>query len=225
MIPSALSLDIWGTLIGSDPAFKPARNELLRAAFAPDVCLADFDAALRAADRDSDEMSMTTGCDVGFDARVELTLARLGVSAAGLAGRSAELVQQQAVLALAHPPRPLTPLLPQLLAAVAAQMPVVFTSNTGMLPGTLMRKLLQLAGFAVDELPMVFSNEVGAAKPAREIFDIAVAAAGVPADQVLHIGDNPLADVQGGRDAGLMTLLVSPDGVALEAELEELLAG
>ncbi|MEO8850426.1 MAG: HAD family hydrolase [Allobranchiibius sp.] len=225
MPPRALSLDIWGTLIGSDPAFKPARNELLRAAFAPAVSLADFDAALRAADRDSDELSMSTGRDVGFDARVELTLARLDVSCTGLTGRSAELMQQQAVLALAHPPRPLTPLLPGLLTAVAAQMPVVLTSNTGMLPGVLMRKLLRLAGFEVDDLSMIFSNEVGAAKPAREIFAVAVAAVGVSAEQVLHIGDNPIADVQGGQNAGLMTLLVAPDGVALAAELEELLVG
>ena len=26
----AISLDIWGTLLRSDPAFKPARNEMLR---------------------------------------------------------------------------------------------------------------------------------------------------------------------------------------------------
>lgn len=225
MAPRALSLDVWGTLIGSDPAFKLARGELLRAAFAPGVRLADFDVALRAADRDSDEMSMSTGRDVGFDQRVALALDRLGVSSAALSGRSAVLMQQQAVLALAHPPRLLTPLLPELLAAVAAQMPVVLTSNTGMLPGALMRKLLRLAGFAGDDLSMVFSNEVGAAKPALEIFEVAVAAVEVPAAQVLHIGDNPIADVRGGQEAGLMTLLVAPDGVALAARLEALLIG
>ncbi|MEO8750751.1 MAG: HAD family hydrolase [Allobranchiibius sp.] len=223
--PHALSLDVWGTLIGSDPAFKPARNELLRAEFAPGVTPAQFDTALRGADRAADETCMTTGLDVGFDARVCLALQRLAVRSDTVPDRSAQLMARQTTLAMAHPPRPLAPELPTLVAAAARRMPIVLTSNTGMLPGVLMRDLLRLAGFDVDDLAMVFSNEVGAAKPAREIFDIAVRAVGVPAAQVLHVGDNPVADVQGGADAGLQTLLVAPDGIALAARLREIIAG
>ncbi|WP_343048595.1 HAD family hydrolase [Allobranchiibius huperziae] len=212
-------MDIWGTLIGSDPSFKPARNEMLRSALAPGVAAGDFDVALRTADRDGDELSMATGRDVGFDQRVGLVLDRLGVGASALGDRSAYLLARQAELASAQPPRPLTPSLPSLLGAVAERMPVVLTSNTGMLPGELMRKLLRLAGFA-DDLWMVFSNEVGAAKPSREIFDVAVDLVGLPAGEVLHIGDNPVADVEGARAAGLQTLLVEPDGMALAARLQ-----
>lgn len=201
---------------------------MLRAEFAPSVSPGEFDIALRSADRDADETCMTTGLDVGFDARVSLALERLGLDDALLArlpGRSQVLTAAQAALAMVHPPRPLTPELPVLVAGVARMMPVVLTSNTGMLPGALMRDLLRLAGFGVDDLAMVFSNEVGVAKPAREIFDVAVRAVGVSADQVLHVGDNPQADVQGGRDAGLQTLLVAPNGLALAHYLEELLSG
>lgn len=167
---------------------------------------------------------MATGRDVGFTARVSLALERLGVSGASLPDRSAYLMAQQAALALVHPPRPATPALPELVAAVGRQMPVVLTSNTGMLPGELMRKLLRLAGFSGD-LAMVFSNEVGAAKPAPEIFGIAVAALGVPAADVLHIGDNPVADVRGACDAGLQAMLVDPDGQGLQAHLQAVAPG
>lgn len=204
------------------------RNDLLRAEFAPSVAPDEFDIALRTADRDADETCMTTGLDVGFDSRVSLALQRLGVDAAVLASlpqRSQFLMTAQAALAMGHPPRPLTPELPVLVAAVARSMPVVLTSNTGMLPGVLMRDLLRLAGFGVDNLTTVFSDEVGVAKPAQEIFDVAVRAVGVPADLVLHIGDNPVADVRGGRDAGLQTLLVAPDGLAFAACLERIIAG
>lgn len=192
---------------------------MLRISLAPLVSGRDFDVALRVADRDGDELSMETGRDVGFDQRVGLVLDRLGVGAAALGDRSAYLMARQAELALAHPPRPLTPRLPQLLALVVERMPVVLTSNTGMLPGELMRKLLRLAGFR-DDLGMVFSNEVGAAKPAREIFDLAVRVVAVAAEDVLHVGDNPVADVRGAAAAGLRTMLVEPDGVALAARLE-----
>lgn len=167
---------------------------------------------------------MTTGRDVGFDARVSLALERLEVGSESLPDRSAYLMQQQARLALAHPPRPLVPQLPALVSALTPLLPVVLTSNTGMLPGVLMRELLGLAGFAGDDLAMVFSDEVGAAKPSREIFGVAVAVVGVSAAQVLHVGDNPVADVQGGHDAGLQTLLVAPDGVALAAHLSALVS-
>lgn len=52
----------------------------------------------------------------------------------------------------------------------------------------------------------------GAAKPARPIFDMAVAAGGASAGQTLHVGDHPLFDVHGARDAGLRAVWVNRDG-------------
>jgi len=52
----------------------------------------------------------------------------------------------------------------------------------------------------------------GAAKPARRIFDHAVNAGGASARQTLHVGDHPLHDVHGARDAGLRTIWVNRNG-------------
>ena len=52
----------------------------------------------------------------------------------------------------------------------------------------------------------------GAAKPARAIFDAAVAAGGASAAQTLHVGDHPLFDVHGAREAGLRTVWVNRNG-------------
>jgi putative hydrolase of the HAD superfamily len=49
----------------------------------------------------------------------------------------------------------------------------------------------------------------GAAKPERRIFDAAVEAGGASADETLHVGDHPLYDIQGARDAGLRTVWVN----------------
>ena len=50
---------------------------------------------------------------------------------------------------------------------------------------------------------LVVSEEVGAAKPDRRIFDRAHALMGAPRrERVLMVGDNPHADVRGGLDAG-----------------------
>ncbi len=45
----------------------------------------------------------------------------------------------------------------------------------------------------------------GVGKPDARIFHAAAAAAGVAADEVLHIGDDPALDVLGGLDAGMQT--------------------
>ncbi len=218
--PRALSLDIWGTLVGSDPSFKPARNEMLRAALVPAVGAAEFDAVLRAADRDADERCMSAGRDVGFAERVDLALSRL--DAAPVGDRSAYLMEGQAEFARRHPPRPLVAELPGLLMGVGARMPVALTSNTGMLPGALMRELLRLGGFQLDEMVLTFSDETGDAKPSSAIFAATVRGLGVQPGDVLHIGDNPVADVRGARDAGLQALLVAPDGRELACHLSRL---
>jgi REG-2-like HAD superfamily hydrolase len=63
---------------------------------------------------------------------------------------------------------------------------------------------------------VVVSAIVGASKPAREIFDAALAVAGVAADEVLHVGDSPSEDYEGALNAGLPALLLDRAGVAPE---------
>ncbi|WP_446666453.1 HAD family hydrolase [Flexivirga sp. B27] len=215
--PAGVSLDIWGTLLGSDPAFKPARNAMLRAAVAPDVPADTFDSAMRQADRDVDDRCVRDGIDVGFTGRIEATLVALGRPTDGVAAQAPQLYAAQEELALAHPPRPLHVELPAAVSALP--MPVVLTSNTGMLPGELMRKLLALAGFG--GIPGVFSNELGVAKPHLRMFAAACDVLGTPAAEVLHVGDNPAADVVGAQAAGMSAALVQPDGASTLRVLQE----
>jgi len=59
---------------------------------------------------------------------------------------------------------------------------------------------------------VVSAAMAGAAKPARRIFDRAVNAGGASARQTLHVGDHPLHDVHGARDAGLRAIWVNRNG-------------
>jgi putative hydrolase of the HAD superfamily len=60
----------------------------------------------------------------------------------------------------------------------------------------------------------------GAAKPARPIFDAAVLAGGASAAETLHVGDHPLIDVHGAREAGLRTVWVNRNGAVWPDEYE-----
>jgi putative hydrolase of the HAD superfamily len=45
-------------------------------------------------------------------------------------------------------------------------------------------------------------------KPAREIFDRTLTGLDLPPASVLHVGDSPLEDYAGAREAGLRALLI-----------------
>jgi putative hydrolase of the HAD superfamily len=61
----------------------------------------------------------------------------------------------------------------------------------------------------------------GAAKPDRPIFDVAVKVGGASAAETLHVGDHPLYDVHGAKQAGLRTAWVNRDGGTWPAEYEQ----
>ena len=65
----------------------------------------------------------------------------------------------------------------------------------------------------------VNAARAGAAKPARQIFDAAIALAGVGPEHVLHAGDHAEMDVQGAREAGLRTAWVNRDDRQWPADL------
>ena len=68
---------------------------------------------------------------------------------------------------------------------------------------------LKLIG--IDHLfsDVVTAAMAGAAKPARQVFDMAVQVGGASAEQTLHVGDHPQYDVDGARGAGLRTAWVN----------------
>ena len=59
---------------------------------------------------------------------------------------------------------------------------------------------------------VVSAAMAGVAKPESAIFEMAVAAGGASAAETLHVGDHPLHDVHGARDAGLKALWVNRNG-------------
>jgi putative hydrolase of the HAD superfamily len=52
----------------------------------------------------------------------------------------------------------------------------------------------------------------GAAKPDARIFAALIRMAGVSADEITHVGDDPLADVVGARQAGMQAVWLNRDG-------------
>jgi putative hydrolase of the HAD superfamily len=54
------------------------------------------------------------------------------------------------------------------------------------------------------------AEEAGVAKPHPVIFQQALAKAGIPPQQAVYVGDDPVRDIQGAKEAGLRTVWFNP---------------
>jgi putative hydrolase of the HAD superfamily len=61
---------------------------------------------------------------------------------------------------------------------------------------------------------VVISSLIGWRKPAPEFFAILCRTVGVPAEQILFVGDDVVNDYQGAQAAGMLVLLLDPHGKA-----------
>lgn len=82
--------------------------------------------------------------------------------------------------------------------------------------GTQDQQVGKMQALGIMELvDQVFTSEAtGHAKPAREAFLVPCAALGVAPADVLHVGDDPVADIEGAKRAGLQAVLVDRSGRA-----------
>ena len=222
MAPRAILLDALGTLVELEPP-APALRALLSERHDVEVSEVDALRALRA--------EMTYYRDNCVDAPDEERLA-------ALRGRCAAILREQ----LGAPARGVDPgeLLPTLLESLrfrafeevpaalerwrAAGLRLIVASNWDIS----LHEVLARTGLRGLLDGVATSAEVGASKPAPELFEEALALAGVEAAQALHVGDSLENDVAGARALGIDAVWLNrgresvPDGVRAIATLAEL---
>src|SRR5262249_9716963 len=73
---------------------------------------------------------------------------------------------------------------------------------------------LDRAGLLAPMKVRTFSDECGIRKPDPEIFRLTLQQMGVAPEDAVHVGDDPVLDVEGARDAGVAVIQVTPAGRA-----------
>ena len=132
------------------------------------------------------------------------------VAAAADAVDNALLMLPPAMLAGAWP----------MLRTLSKRFALAVVSDTGFASGRAQDRLLEKDGARDMFAATIYSMDVGHAKPRPEIFAAAVAELGVPAAEILHVGDNERTDVRGALAAGFraVRLDVVRSGGPSEAE-------
>jgi putative hydrolase of the HAD superfamily len=81
-------------------------------------------------------------------------------------------------------------------------------------PGSVLRQILDRSGLLPPLKVLAFSDECGIRKPDPEIFRLTLQQIGVAPEEAVHVGDDPVLDVEGARDAGMAVIQVTADGRA-----------
>ena len=76
-------------------------------------------------------------------------------------------------------------------------------SNTGRTSAITQRRRMKDAGILDFFETTVFSNEVGWRKPDRRIFSVAIEKLNATPGRIIHVGDNPYADIWGAKQMGM----------------------
>jgi YjjG family noncanonical pyrimidine nucleotidase len=81
---------------------------------------------------------------------------------------------------------------------------------------------LKLASGKIDHFfnHIITSQKAGHKKPAREIFEYAMQLNGIKASEAIMIGDNPVTDIGGARNASVDAILFNPEQIDYQIEIQ-----
>jgi putative hydrolase of the HAD superfamily len=80
--------------------------------------------------------------------------------------------------------------------------------DTGLTPGRVVRRHLDLQGLLSGLAVQIFSDEVGVPKPDPRVFRAALEELGVAPERALHVGDLRRTDVAGARGLGMISVRI-----------------
>ncbi|WP_343669754.1 HAD family hydrolase [Chitinophaga sp.] len=224
-----ISLDVWLTLIRSNPAYKELRAAGFRKCFQLyEHPPAAVEAAMREVDVLVNNMNEVTGRNVHTFEIYLLCLHKLGREVKGITEK--QLMNCYTALEelfFQYPPVPLYNNLNALFESIRATgRTISLLSNTGFIQGPALRRLMQQLGWEQYFSFQLYSDEIGHSKPAPQFFAQLLEkarylhGAGLSPVHIWHLGDNPLADVEGATRAGMTASLTTTDKQPLDQLLQ-----
>lgn len=101
----------------------------------------------------------------------------------------------------------LNPNVREVLAWIKSRnMRIGLVCNTGLTPGSGLRKLLSNEGIIHYFDLLIYSDEVGIRKPDPEIFNLVAQKLSLKPYEIVHVGDNLKSDVCGAKNAGFKAI-------------------
>jgi len=213
---SHLSFDLWLTLIKSNPEFKKKRNLLFKNFFEVDATIEKVNEVVRYYDVLCNNINEKTGLNLNTHEIYYLILNALQVDLSkNEAKKLGEFYDETEILFMNYKPELIFPdIKRQFENMVSEGKSINILSNTGFIKGKSLRKLISYYELTEYFTFQIYSDEVGYSKPNNEIFQLVFDQVNKSNEtqkkEILHIGDNIIADYNGainfGFDAHLLKI-------------------
>ncbi|WP_394665738.1 HAD family hydrolase [uncultured Chryseobacterium sp.] len=212
---SHFSFDLWLTLIKSHPEFKAKRVELFSSFFDVKKTIDEVAKVVKYYDDLCNSINEVIGGNVDTFEIYLLILNALEVDVKQLnKDRLNQFYQKSEDLFLEYKPVVIFENLHQFFDEIKNQGKTInILSNTGFIKGKTMRKFLISENLDQYIDFHIYSDEMNCSKPDPKIFQEVknlLPNQDLDVKQVLHIGDNPVADYKGAKDFGFSAHLLTP---------------
>lgn len=206
----AIVFDLWGTLMTERRSAFPQRAQMRYDGVAPilrrhgiDVTLEEFTERHRESTSALSALQ-EEGRDVTAEERARHVIARFDSAAAERASDEdvAAFVEAYGGPIVLTPPELLAGAAEAIAEARARGLRVGLISNTGVSGGRHLRRVLDTHGLLDHFKVLLFSDELRQSKPHHGIFEAALGALDVTADEAVFVGDTPRYDVGPPRTYG-----------------------
>ncbi|RQO41645.1 phosphoglycolate phosphatase [Chryseobacterium sp. KBW03] len=207
------SFDLWLTLIKSHPEFKAKRVELFSSFFNVDKPIEEVAKTVKYYDDLCNTINEVTGGNIDTFEMYLMILGSLDVDIKELnKERLNEFYVKSEDLFLEYRPVVIFENIHDFFEDIKNQGKTInILSNTGFIKGKTMRKFLIHENLDQYIDFHIYSDEINCSKPNPLIFQEVknkIKDQDLPLHQILHIGDNPVADYQGAKDFGFSAHLL-----------------
>jgi putative hydrolase of the HAD superfamily len=220
------SFDLWLTLIKSNPYFKIERTKIFHRDFNPAGKSVDEVAkAFRQVDLMCNAVNERTGKNIDADEMYLMVISLINDNQFDLTGIDVlKLYQDMEKLLFYYLPMVYSPVTISTLQHLKQQSGATFNllSNTGFIKGATLRKILVELKLSEYFDFQLYSDEVGMSKPNPALFNLMLQNIkqininkDIKLDNIIHVGDNPRADVEGAQAAGIKTLLINSNNQSI----------
>lgn len=208
------SFDLWLTLIKSHPEFKNKRNILFKDFFEIDCSIEKLAEVIRYYDLLCNNINEKTGLNFDTFEIFYLILNALNVNINDIETKKlTQFYNETELLFLKFKPNLIEPKIQLLFKEIIDEGKTInILSNTAFIKGITLRKLLEHYELSSYFSFQIFSDEVGFSKPNPAIFQLVYDEIKLfkPLEkkEILHIGDNKIADYNGALNFGFDALLL-----------------
>jgi len=207
------SFDLWLTLIKSHPEFKAKRVELFSSFFNVDKPIEEVAKTVKYYDDLCNTINEVTGGNIDTFEIYLMILGALDVDVKMLNKEKLnEFYNKSEELFLEYKPVVIFDNIHSFFEDIKNQGKTInILSNTGFIKGKTMRKFLIHENLDQYIDFHIYSDEINCSKPNPLIFQEVknkIKDQDLPMNQILHIGDNPVADYQGAKDFGFSAYLL-----------------